>query len=89
MTPAALAGDAKAAIPAASINLLREIPTFMTDSTLGRRTLAARHPLASAILCGKLVEQRKLPVEFCVVAGRHHDSPAGGPLDFLTLVYMA
>jgi hypothetical protein len=52
MTAAGLAGDAKAAIPAVSINLLREIPTLMTDSTLGRRTLEARPTLAPAILCG-------------------------------------
>jgi putative nucleotidyltransferase with HDIG domain len=37
----------------------------------------------------QLVEQWKLPQEFCVIAGRHHDSPSGAPLDFLTLVHAA
>jgi hypothetical protein len=34
MAAAALAGDAKAAMPAVSINLLREIPTFMISFSL-------------------------------------------------------
>ena len=37
----------------------------------------------------QLVEQWKLPPEFCVVAGRHHDPPSGAPPDFLTLAHMA
>jgi putative nucleotidyltransferase with HDIG domain len=37
----------------------------------------------------QLVEQWKLPQEFCVVAGRHHDPPSGGVLDFLTVVHAA
>lgn len=35
----------------------------------------------------RLVEQWKLPQEFCVIAGRHHDRPSGAPVDFLTLVH--
>jgi putative nucleotidyltransferase with HDIG domain len=35
----------------------------------------------------QLLEQWKLPQEFCVVAGRHHDPPSGPELDFLTLVH--
>jgi HD-like signal output (HDOD) protein len=37
----------------------------------------------------QLVEQWKLPHEFCVIAGRHHEPPAGRPFDFLTLVSLA
>ena len=37
----------------------------------------------------QLVEQWKLPQDFCVIAGRHHDRPSGAPLDFLTLVHAA
>ena len=37
----------------------------------------------------QMVEQWKLPTEFCVIAGRHHDPPAGAALDFLTLVHAA
>jgi HD-like signal output (HDOD) protein len=37
----------------------------------------------------QLVEQWRLPPEFRVIAGRHHDPPAGGPFDFLTLVHVA
>ena len=37
----------------------------------------------------QLVEQWKLPPEFCVIAGRHHDAPSGAPLDYLTLVHAA
>ena len=37
----------------------------------------------------RLVEQWKLPPEFCIIAGRHHDPPAGGPVDSLTLVHLA
>lgn len=37
----------------------------------------------------QLVEQWKLPPEFCVIAGRHHDSISGSPLDYLTLVHTA
>ena len=37
----------------------------------------------------QLVEQWKLPQEFCVIAGRHHDSTSGAPLDYLTLVHAA
>ena len=36
-----------------------------------------------------LVEQWKLPPEFCVVAGRHHDPPSGAPLDALTVTHQA
>jgi len=35
----------------------------------------------------QLVEQWKLPEEFRVIAGRHHDSPSGAPFDLLTLVH--
>jgi HD-like signal output (HDOD) protein len=37
----------------------------------------------------RLVEQWKLPPDFCVVAGRHHDPPAGGTreLDHLRVAY--
>lgn len=37
----------------------------------------------------QLVEQWKLPPEFCVVAGRHHDPPSGAQPDFLTLAHLA
>jgi putative nucleotidyltransferase with HDIG domain len=37
----------------------------------------------------QLVEQWKLPPEFGVIAGRHHDPPGGGPFDFLALVHLA
>ncbi|HLK48859.1 MAG TPA: HDOD domain-containing protein [Bryobacteraceae bacterium] len=37
----------------------------------------------------QLVEQWKLPADFCVIAGRHHDPPSGAPLDFLTLAHAA
>jgi len=37
----------------------------------------------------QLVEQWKLPQEFWVVAGRHHDPPSGAPLDFLTVAHAA
>lgn len=37
----------------------------------------------------QLVEQWKLPQDFWVAAGRHHDPPSGAPLDFLTLVHAA
>jgi len=37
----------------------------------------------------QLVEQWKLPPEFCIVAGRHHDPPSGAPPDFLTLAHAA
>jgi HD-like signal output (HDOD) protein len=36
-----------------------------------------------------LVEQWKLPHEFCVIAGRHHDPSDGAPFDFLALVSLA
>ena len=36
-----------------------------------------------------LMEQWKLPHEFCVIAGRHHDPFAGAPFDFLSLVSLA
>src|SRR5579872_3611049 len=32
----------------------------------------------------QLVDQWKLPHDFCVIAGRHHDPPSGPSLDFLT-----
>lgn len=35
----------------------------------------------------QLVEQWKLPEEFRVIAGRHHDRPSGAPFDFLSLVH--
>ncbi|HEY1242807.1 MAG TPA: HDOD domain-containing protein [Bryobacteraceae bacterium] len=37
----------------------------------------------------RLVEQWKLPQEFWVAAGRHHDPPSGSRLEFLTLVHAA
>lgn len=37
----------------------------------------------------RLVEQWKLPPEFRVIAGRHHDPPDGGPLDLLAIVHLA
>ena len=37
----------------------------------------------------RLVEQWKLPQEFCVIAGRHHDPPSGVDLDALTVVHLA
>lgn len=37
----------------------------------------------------RLVEQWKLPQEFCVVTGRHHDPPDGSPFDMLTLIHAA
>jgi len=37
----------------------------------------------------QLVEQWKLPPEFRVIAGRHHDPPDGGPFDLLTVVHLA
>lgn len=36
-----------------------------------------------------LVEQWKLPAEFCIIAGRHHDPPSGAPLDSLTITHLA
>jgi HD superfamily phosphohydrolase YqeK len=36
-----------------------------------------------------LVERWKLPREFWIATGRHHDPPEGGPVDTLTLVYLA
>ncbi len=38
----------------------------------------------------RLIEQWKLPHEFCVVAGRHHDPPAGATeLDSLRIAYLS
>src|SRR5690242_10703046 len=38
----------------------------------------------------RLIEQWKLPHEFCVVAGRHHDSPAGATeFDSLRISYLS
>ena len=37
----------------------------------------------------RLVEEWKLPPDFCVIAGRHHDSPSGAPLDALSMVHFA
>jgi hypothetical protein len=36
-----------------------------------------------------LVEQWKLPPEFQVIAGRHHDPPSGAPFDSLTVAHLA
>ena len=36
-----------------------------------------------------MMEQWNLPAEFCTIAGRHHDSPSGASLDFLTIVHVA
>jgi len=36
-----------------------------------------------------LVEQWKLPPEFCIIAGRHHDPPSGAPFDSLTVAHLA
>jgi len=36
-----------------------------------------------------LLEQWKLPAEFCVVVGRHHDPFAGGPMDSLSVCQLA
>jgi putative nucleotidyltransferase with HDIG domain len=37
----------------------------------------------------RLMEQWKLPHEFCVIVGRHHDPPSGGALDSLMVSYLA
>jgi putative nucleotidyltransferase with HDIG domain len=37
----------------------------------------------------RLMEQWKLPHEFCVVVGRHHDPPSGAALDSLMVSYLA
>ncbi len=37
----------------------------------------------------QLVEQWKLPHEFQIIAGRHHDSPSGGSPDLLTVIHTA
>jgi HDOD domain-containing protein len=36
----------------------------------------------------QLVEQWKLPSEFCVIAGRHHDAPSGGGFDPLMIAHL-
>jgi len=37
----------------------------------------------------QLVNQWKLPEEFRIIAGRHHDPPSGAPFDLLTVVHAA
>ncbi len=36
-----------------------------------------------------LTEHWGLPEEFCVITGRHHDPPQGGPFDMLRVVYLS